>query len=176
MACGIEPPLCIGYRQQKIPMRSRWFIYSPIISPTEALVIVLGSNLKPDCEACQYQHHDRVLEEGKLTAPTAIVCVEMAVKELEAVEASMAVAVAGVVLLEPDVVLVVEVCASVPVARALMPMNNDDRSMLYASHRIQVSTWRENETNKSKRESPSSHFMEGTRGIGALGRRERRTG
>lgn len=45
----------------------------------------------------------------KLTAPTAIVCVEMAVEELEVVEASTAVAVVVLVLLEPDVVLVVEV-------------------------------------------------------------------
>lgn len=53
--------------------------------------MVLGSNLKPDCENCQrkhqYQHHHM---QDKLTAPTAIVCVETAVEEAEAVDASMA--------------------------------------------------------------------------------------
>lgn len=73
------------------------------MSPTDALVMVLGSNLKPDCGNCQRKHQYHNLQD-RLTAPTAIVCVETAVEEMEAVDASMAVAV--VVLLKPDVDIV----------------------------------------------------------------------
>lgn len=64
-----------------------------------------------------------------LTAPTAIVWVATAVEE--AVESAVSLVV--VALLDPVVVLVDVVCASVPAARALMPTNSDDRSMLYTS-------------------------------------------
>lgn len=77
-----------------------------MISPTDALLIVWGSNTKPDCRICQNQRHYHDLE-GRRTAPTAIVCVETAVEELEAVEA--AVVVATVDFLEPDVDIVEDV-------------------------------------------------------------------
>lgn len=118
-------------------------------------MIVCGSNLKPDCVCCQHynSHHRR---HGMLTAPTAIVCVATAVDELEAVEASMAV---GRVVLEELDVDLVDVCASAPKAKALMPARNDDESILSGSPGLHIQHGERKRRNSRMSRTLSSHLV-----------------
>lgn len=105
MAGRIKPVLCTDVLSTRAPEADdAVHFYAPIMSPTDALVMILGSNLKPDCgfelSASRSVPPTHVRE--KLTAPTAIVCVAAAVEELETDDASMAVG-RVVVLLELDV-------------------------------------------------------------------------